>query len=75
MEKIELQIKQDEKTTKYIAIELEIESNISSATKEHFIQNLIGKVFLVQPKMLNVADWMFLQYKKELEESSQKIKT
>ena len=73
MDKIELEIKQDEKTINDIAEKLEIVSNTNMVTKEELLQKFVAKD-VVKNKMINVAGQMFIEYEKELDNSNQIIK-
>ena len=74
MDKIELQIKQDESTVKDIAEKIELASHTIFAIKESFLQKLIVKE-AVKTEMINVAGQMFIQYERELDESNQIMKS
>ena len=73
MDKIELEIKQDEKTINDIEEKLEIVSNTNMVTKEELLQKFVAKD-VVKNKMINVAGQMFIEYEKELDNSNQIIK-
>ena len=73
MDKIELQINQDENTVNDIAEKIELASNTNIVTKEEFLQKLSGKD-VVKFKKINVDGQLFFQYEKELDESNQRIK-
>ena len=67
MDKIEIQIKQDEDTVNDIAEKIELASNTNFATREELLQKLIGKD-VVKTKLINVVGQLFIQYEKELDE-------
>ena len=73
MDKIELEIKQDENTINDIAEKLELTSNTNMVTKEELLQKFITKD-VIKNKMINVAGQMFIEYEKELDNSNQIIK-
>ena len=73
MDKIELEIKQDENTINDIAQKLELISNTNMVTKEELFQKFISKD-VIKNKMINVAGQMFIEYEKELDNSNQIIK-
>ena len=73
MEKIELEIKQDENTINDIAEKLELISNTFMVTKEELLQKFVAKD-VIKNKMINVAGQMFIEYEKELDNSNQIIK-
>ena len=73
MDKIELEIKQDENTINDIAEKLELISNTNMVTKEELLQKFIVKD-VIKNKMINVAGQMFIEYEKELDNSNQIIK-
>ena len=74
MDKNELQIKQDEKTVKFLAEKLELASNTFIIRKEEILQKLIGKDY-VKTKMIIVAGQTLIQYERKLDESNQIIKS
>ena len=73
MDKIELEIKQDENTINDIAEKLELISNTNMVTKEELLQKFVAKD-VIKNKMITVAGQMFIQYEKELDNSNQIIK-
>ena len=73
MDKIELEIKQDENTINDIAQKLELVSNTNMVTKEELLQKFVAKD-VIKNKMINVAGQMFIEYEKELDNSNQIIK-
>ena len=73
MDKIELEIKQDENTINDIAEKLELISNTNMVTKEELLQKFVAKD-VIKNKMITVAGQMFIEYEKELDDSNQIIK-
>ena len=73
MDKIELEIKQDENTINDIAEKLELISNTNMVTKEELLHKFIAKD-VIKNKMITVAGQMFIEYEKELDNSNQIIK-
>ena len=73
MDKIQLQIKQDENTINDIAEKLELISNTNMVTKEELLQKFVAKD-VIKNKMISVAGQMFIEYEKELDNSNQIIK-
>ena len=73
MDKIELEIKQDENTINDIAEKLELLSNTNMVTKEQLLQKFVAKD-VIKNKMINVAGQMFIEYEKKLDNSNQIIK-
>ena len=73
MDKIELEIKQDENTLNDIAEKLELISNTNMVTKEKLLQKFVAKD-VIKNKMITVAGQMFIEYEKELDNSNQIIK-
>ena len=73
MDKIEQEIKQDENTINDIAEKLELVSKTNMVTKEELLQKFIAKD-VIKNKMINVAGQMFLEYKKEIDNSNKIIK-
>ena len=73
MDKIELEIKQDENTINDIAEKLELISNTNMVTKEEHLQKFVAKD-VIKNKMITVAGQMFIEYEKELDNSNQIIK-
>ena len=73
MDKIELEIKQDEDTINDIAEKLELISNTIMVTKEELLQKIVAKD-VIKNKMINVAGQTFIEYEKELDNSNQIIK-
>ena len=73
MDKIELEIKQDENTKNDIAEKLELVSNTNMVTKQELLHKFIAKE-VIKNKMINVAGQMFIDYEKELDNSNQIIK-
>ena len=70
MDKIELEIKQDENTINDIAERLELVSNTNMFTKEKLLQKFVAKD-VIKNKMINVAGQMFIEYEKEIDNSNQ----
>ena len=73
MDKIELEIKQDENTINDIAEKLELVSNTNMVTKEELLQKFVAKD-VIKNKMITVAGQMFIEYEKELDNSDKIIK-
>ena len=73
MDKIELEIKQDENTINDIAEKLELISNTNMVTKEELLQKFVAKD-VIKNKIITVAGQMFIEYEKELDNSNQIIK-
>ena len=73
MDKIELEIKQDENTIDDNAEKLELVSNTNIVTKEELLQKFVAKD-VIKNKMITVAGQMFIEYEKELDNSNQTIK-
>ena len=73
MDKIELEIKRDQNTINDIAEKLELVSNTNMVTKEELLQKFVAKD-VIKNKMITVAGQMFIEYEKELDNSSQIIK-
>ena len=73
MDKIELEIKQDENTISVIAEKLELVSNNNMVKKEEHLQSLVAKD-VIKNKMITVAAQMFIEYEKELDKSNQIFK-
>ena len=73
MDKIEQEIKRDNDTVYEIADKLELVSNTNMATKEELLQKFIAKD-VIKNKMINVAGQMFIEYEKEIDNSSKIIK-
>ena len=73
MDKIELEIKQDENAINDIAEKIELISNTNMVTKEELLQKFVAKD-VIKNKMLTVAGQMFIEYEKELDNSNQIIK-
>ena len=73
MDKIELEIKQDESTINDIAEKLELVSNTNMVTKEELLQKFVAK-YVIKIKMITVAGQMFIEYEKEVDNSNQIIK-
>ena len=73
MDKIELEIKQDENTINEVAEKLELISNTNMVTKEELLQKFVAKD-VIKNKMITVAGQMFIEYEKELDNSNQIIK-
>ena len=73
MDKIELEIKQDDNTINDIAEKLELVSNTNMVTKEELLQKIVAKD-IIKNKMITVASQMFMEYEKELDNSNQIIK-
>ena len=63
MDKIELELKQDESTKNDIAEKLELVSNTKMFTKEELLQKCVTKDVL-KNKMITVAGQMFIEYEK-----------
>ena len=72
MDKIELEIKQDENTTNDIAENLELLSDTNMVTKEEILQKFVAKVVI--EKIFSVAGQMFIEYEKQLDNSNKIIK-
>ena len=72
MDKIELEIKQDENTINDIAEKIELISNTIMVTKE-LLQKIVAKD-VIKNNMINVAGQTFIEYEKELDNSNQIIK-
>ena len=73
MDKIELEIKQDENTINDIAEKLELVSNTNIVTKEELLQKFVAKD-VIKNKMITVAGQLFIEYEKEIDNSNQIIK-
>ena len=73
MDKIELEIKQDESTINDIAEKLELVSNTNMVTKEELLQKFVAKD-VIKNKMITVAGQMFVEYERKLDKSNQIIK-
>ena len=73
MEKIELEIKQDELTKNDIAEKLELVSITNMVTKEENLQQFVAKD-VIKNKMITVAGQMFVEYEKEIDNSYKIIK-
>ena len=73
MDKIELEIKRDEKTINDIAEKLELVANTNMVTKEELLRKFVAKD-VIKNKMITVAGQMFIEYEKELDNSNQMIK-
>ena len=73
MDKIELEIKQDENTINDIAEKLELVSKTNMVTEEELLQKFVAKD-VIKNKMINVAGQMFIEYEKELDNCNQIIK-
>ena len=73
MDKIELEIKQDENTIDDIAEKLELLSNTNMVTKEELLQKFVAKD-VIKNKMITVAGQMFIEYEKELDNFNQIMK-
>ena len=73
MDKIETEIKQDEKTINDIAEKLELLSKTNMVTKEKLLQKLVAKD-VIKNKMITVADQIFFEYEKKIDKSNQIIK-
>ena len=73
MDKIELEIKQDENTINDIAEKLELVSNTDMITKEEILQKIVAKD-VIKNKMITVAGQMFIEYEKESDNSNQIFK-
>ena len=73
MDKIELEIKQDENTINDIAENLDLVSNTNMVTKEELLQKFVAKG-VRKNKMITVAGQMFIKYEKELDNSDKIIK-
>ena len=70
---MELEIKRDEKTINYIAEKLELVSNTNMVTKKELLQKVVAKD-VIKNEMITVADQMFIEYEKELDNSDKIIK-
>ena len=73
MDKIELEIKQDESTINDIEEKLELVSNTNMVTKEELLQKFVAKD-VIKNKMITVAGQMFVEYERKLDKSNQIIK-
>ena len=73
MDKIEQAIKQEEDTVIDVAEKLKLVSNTNMATREKFLHTFIAKD-VIKNKMINVADQMFIEYEKEIDNSNQIFK-
>ena len=73
MDKIEIEIKQDENTKNDIAEKLQLVSNTNMVTKEELLQKFVAKD-VIKNKMITVAGQMFIKYEKELDNSDDIIK-
>ena len=73
MDKIELEIKQDESTINDNAEKLELVSNINLVTQEELLQKFVAKD-VIKNKMITVAGQMFIEYEKQLDNSDKIIK-
>ena len=73
MDKIELEIKQDENTKNDIAEKLELVSNTNMVTKEELFPKIVAKD-VIKNKTINVAGKMFIEYEKELDNTVQIMK-
>ena len=73
MDKIELEIKQDENTIIDFAEYLEIVSNTNKVTIEEILQKIVAKDVITN-KMITVAVQIFNEYEKESDNSNQMIK-
>ena len=69
MEKIGIEIRQDENTVNDNAKKLELVSNTNFVTNEEIIQTL-NVEDVVKTKMMDVAEKIFIQNEKELDESN-----
>ena len=72
MDKIEIEIKQDENTINDIAEKLELVSNTNVVTKQLF-QKFVDKD-VIKNKMINLAGQILIQYEKEIDNSNKIIK-
>ena len=73
MDKIELEIKQDESTINDFAGKLELVSNTNMVTKEELLQKFVAKD-VIKNKMITVAGQIFIEHEKELDNSDKTIK-
>ena len=73
MDKIELEIKQDENAINDNAEKLELVSNTNMVTKEELLQKFVAKD-VIKNKMITVAGQMFIEHEKELDKSDKTIK-
>ena len=73
MDKIELEIKQDENTINDFAEKIELVSNTNMVTKEELLEKIVAKD-AIKNKMISVAGQMFIEYEKELDNSDKIIK-
>ena len=73
MDKIELEIKQDENTINDFSEKLELVSNTNMVTKEELLEKFVAKD-AIKNKMISVAGQMFIEYEKELDNSDKIIK-
>ena len=73
MDKIELEIEQDENAINDIAEKIELVANTNMVTKEEFLQKFVAKD-VIKNKMITVAGQMFIEYEREIDNSNQIIK-
>ena len=73
MDKIELEIKQDESTINDNAEKLELVSNTNLVTQEEFLQKFVARD-VIKNKMITVAGQMFIEYEKQLDNLDKIIK-
>ena len=73
MDKIELEIEQDENAINDIAEKLELVAKTIMVTKEELLPILVAKD-VIKNKMITVAGQMFIEYEIELDNSNQIIK-
>ena len=73
MDKLELEIRQDDNTINDIAEKLQLVSNTNMVTKEELLQKFVAKD-VIKNKMITVAGQMFIEYEKELDNSDKIIK-
>ena len=73
MDKIEFEKKQGENTKNDNAEKLEPISNTNAVTKEELLQKFVAKD-VTKNKVITVAGQMFIEYEKDLDDSSQIIK-
>ena len=73
MDKIELEIKQDENTINYFAEKLELVSNNNMVTKEELLRKPVSED-VIKNKMITVAGQMFIENEKKLDNSNQIFK-
>ena len=73
MDKIESEMKRDEKTINDIAEKLELVANTNTVTKVELLQKFVAKD-VKKNKTITVAGQMFYEYEKEIDNSNQIFK-